>query len=36
MRQINELVTKDPSRIAAYLEDPHLNFYKWRGFRDQK
>ncbi|MDA2934619.1 tetratricopeptide repeat protein [Acidobacteria bacterium AH-259-D05] len=36
MHRINQLVAQDPKRLAAYLADPHLNFYKWREFRDQK
>ncbi|MBI4456070.1 MAG: tetratricopeptide repeat protein [Acidobacteria bacterium] len=31
--RLSELRTKDPKKLAAYLADPHLNFYMWREFK---
>ncbi|MBI4447199.1 MAG: tetratricopeptide repeat protein [Acidobacteria bacterium] len=33
VNQITELRNQDPQKLAAYLADPHLNFYKWREFK---
>ncbi len=35
-RALRDLSTQDPKKLAAYLADPHLNFYKWQDFRDRK
>jgi tetratricopeptide (TPR) repeat protein len=35
-RELADLSAQDSSKLAAYLADPHLNFYKWQDFRDRK
>ena len=35
-RALTDLSAQDSSKLAAYLADPHLNFYKWQDFRDRK
>jgi len=35
-RALTDLSAQDPKKLAAYLADPHLNFFKWQDFRDRK
>jgi tetratricopeptide (TPR) repeat protein len=36
MGELRDLAAQDPKRLAAYLADPHVNFFKWDSFRDRK
>ncbi len=36
MGELRDLAAHDPKRLAAYLADPHVNFFKWNNFRDRK
>ncbi len=36
MGELRDLAAQDPKRLAAYLADPHVNFFKWNNFRDRK
>jgi len=36
MGELKIFSAQDPKRLAAYLADPHLNFFKWNSFRDRK
>jgi len=36
MGELRDLAAQDPKRLAAYLADPHVKFFKWNNFRDRK
>lgn len=36
MGELRDLAAQDPKGLAAYLADPHVNFFKWKNFRDRK
>ena len=36
MGELRDLAAQDPEKLAAYLADPHVNFFKWENFRDRK